>query len=86
MIDMGGWGGVGVEGGVVEESFKYECGWVHMMEVCLGGNWVYAWDGPWRLSGKVLRWIRAGRCGWVFGWKFPDGPRLGNLDGSVVRN
>ena len=23
---------------------------------------------------------------WVSGWKFPDGPRLGNLDGPVVGN
>ena len=23
-------------------------------------------------------------CGGVFGWKFPDGPQLSDLDGSVV--
>ena len=65
---------------------KEECGWVHMMEIFLSGNWVCAWDGPWRFPGKFLCWIRSGRCGWVPGWKFPDGPQIGNIDGLVVEN
>ena len=58
---------------------------MHMTEICLGGNWVCAWNGPWRFPGKFLSRIRAGRCGGVTGWKFTDGPRLGNLDGPMVR-
>ena len=66
------------------ESLKRESGWVHMIVICLNGIWVCVWDGPWRLSRQFLRWISSGRCGMVFGWKFPDGPRLGNLDGLMV--
>ena len=68
----------------MEESFKKECRWVHMMEFCLVGNWVCARERPWRLSEKILGLIRAGRCGWVFGWKFTDGPQIGDLDRPVV--
>ena len=70
----------------MEESLKYKCGWVHMMEFFLGGNWACAHDGPLRLSGKCLNWIQSGQCGWVFGWNFPDGSQLGNLDGPVFGN
>ena len=57
---------------------------MHMMEIFLGGNWICARNGPWRLPGKFLCWIQAGQCGGVPGWKFPDGLRLGNLDGLVI--
>ena len=58
--DCYGWLEGCVEGGLMGESLKKECGWVHMTEICLGYNWVCARDGPWRLSGKFLSWIRAG--------------------------
>ena len=58
----------------MEEILKKESGSVHIMEICLGGNWVYARDGPLRLSGNFLSWIQAGRSGRVFGWKILDGP------------
>ena len=61
-----------------------ECGWAHMMEICLGGNWVCGRNGPWRFPGKFHIWIQSGRCGGVSGWKFPDGPRIGDIDGPVV--
>ena len=64
--------------------FKKECGWVNMLEVCLGGNWICAWDGTWRFPGEILRWILAEQYGGVFGWKIPDGPRIGDLYGPVV--
>ena len=54
------------------------------MEFFLGGNWICARDGTWRFSGKYLRWILAGRCNAVFGWKIPDGPWIGDLDVPVV--
>ena len=59
---------------------------MHMMEILLVEKWVCARDGPWRFPGKRLSWIQAGRCGWVPGWKFLDGPRRGNLDRTVVGN
>ena len=31
-----------VKGELMEESLKKESGWVHMMEICLDGNWVCA--------------------------------------------
>ena len=63
---------------------KKDCDWVNMLEVCLGGKYVYARDGTWRFPGKIFRWILVGRCGGGFGWKLPDGPRLGNLDELLV--
>ena len=57
---------------------------MHMMGICLDANWVCACDRPLRLSEKCLRWIGAGQCGTVFGWKFPDGPRLRNIDRPMV--
>ena len=57
---------------------------MHMIEICLGGNWVCARNEPNRFPRKFLSWIRAGRCGGFPGWKFPDGPRLGDLGGSVI--
>ena len=65
-------------------SLKKECGWVNMLEVCLGGNWVCAQDGTWRFPEKFPRWILVGRCSGVFGWKFPDRPWIDSLDGPVV--
>ena len=57
---------------------------MHMMEICLSGNWVCARDGPWRFPEKFLSWIQAEKCGWVPGWNFPDITQLGNIDGPVV--
>ena len=57
---------------------------MHMVEICLGGNSVCAWGGPWRFPGKFLSWVRTGRCGGVPGWKFLNGTRLGDLDRPVV--
>ena len=55
------------------------------MEVCLGGNWVCARDGTWGFPGNFLRWILVGQCSGVFGCKFPDEPKIGNLDKPAVR-
>ena len=73
-----------MEGGLLGYNLKKECGWVNMMEFCLGVNWVCAQDGPWRFPGKFLIWILVGRCSGGFGWKFPDGSRIDDLDGPVV--
>ena len=35
------------------------------------------------VSWDFFSWIRAGQYGGVPGWKFPDGVRLGDLDGPV---
>ena len=59
---------LGVWKGVCWDRFlKKECGWVNMMEVCVGGNWVCAWDGIWRFPGKILRWILVRQCSGFFG-------------------
>ena len=55
---------------------------MHMMEICLSGNWVCARDGLWRFPEIFLSLIQAWRCGWVPGWKFPDEPQISNLDGA----
>ena len=64
-------------------SFEKKCGWVNMMEVFLGGNWICARDGTWRFPG-IFRWILVVKCGRDFGWKILGGPRLSNLYGTVV--
>ena len=57
---------------------------MNMMEVCLVSNWVCAWDGLWRVSGKFPRWILVGRYGGFFCSKFSDRTQLGDLDRPVV--
>ena len=47
---MGAWKGV-----CWGRVFKKECGWVNMMEIFLGGNWVCARDRTWRFPGKFSR-------------------------------
>ena len=46
-----------VEGDVIGYSLKQECVWVHMMEICLGSNWVCARNGLCTFLGKFLSWI-----------------------------
>ena len=75
---MGVW-----KGGVMGESLKQEYGWVNIMEICFCGNWVCAWNGPWRFPGGFLSWILGLRCSGVSGWKYPDRPCLGDLDGPL---
>ena len=58
---------------------------MNMIEVFFGDKWVRAWYGTWRFSGKFSRWLKVGQFSGVFGWKFLDGPRLSNIDESVVR-
>ena len=78
-------GRLGVWKGVCwDRVFLKEFGWVNMMEVCLGADWVCAWDRTWRFPGKFSRWILVGRCSGGFGWKFPDGSRKGDLNEPVV--
>ena len=48
---VGGWVCVRVLDGI---EFEKESGWVHMMEICLHGNWVCARDGPCRLARKCF--------------------------------
>ena len=36
------------------------------------------------VSSKNLRWILVRRCSRFFGWRMPDGPRIGDLDGTEV--
>ena len=57
---------------------------MNMLEFCLGGNWVCDWDGPWIFPGKLSIWVLVGRCSGVFGWKFLDRPRPGDMDNLVV--
>ena len=57
---------------------------MNTMEFCLDGNWVCAQDVTWRFPGIFLIWILIGQYSGFFGWKFPDGTRLGNLDYLVV--
>ena len=68
------------------DGIEFETGvWLGAHDgIFLGRNWVCARDGPWRFPGNFLSWIRSGRCSGVPGWKFPDGPRIVDLDGPVV--
>ena len=57
---------------------------MNIMEICVGGNWLCARNGPWRFPGNFLIWILGGICSGFVGCKFPDVPHIGNLDGPLV--
>ena len=75
-----------VEGVVMGWGLKQECGWVHMLDVCLCGNWVCARDLPWRFLEKILSWIRAGQCGGFPGWIFQTYPNSAIYTGLWLEN
>ena len=67
------------------------------MEFSLVHNWMYAWDGIWRIPWNFLRMTLAGRCGywkrtlaWKYGgvvdWKLLNGSQMGNTDEFFVGN
>ena len=45
-----------VERGSLGLSFEMAWHWGNLLDFCLGGNWMCAWDNTWIFPEKILRW------------------------------